>query len=481
MGYDSSMADRLERYREKRDPAATPEPAGEPEAVEPAPDAPRFVVQEHHARRLHWDLRLEHDGVLASWAVPRGIPPGPERNHLAVRTEDHPLEYLEFHGEIPAGQYGAGTMKIWDRGTYETHKFRDKEVMVTFHGERVRGRYVLFHTRGDDWMIHRMDPPEDPAREPMPEQLEPMLARTGPLPGDDEHWAYEIKWDGVRAIAFVQGGRLVLQARSGRDVTARYPELRPLAAALAGREVVLDGEVVAFDGARPSFQKLQGRMHLTSEHAVRRLARDDPVHYIAFDLLYLDGRSLLPLPYTERRAALAERQLAGPTWQAPAHHVGDGAALLELTRAQELEGVIAKRLDSPYLPGKRTSAWVKVKNICSTDVVVGGWLPGEGGRSGRLGAFVIGIPDDDGELRYAGRVGTGFTEAELVRLGAMLEPLARPDSPFAGRQPPKETRFVEPRLVARVDYTERTRAGTLRHPSYKGLRDDVAPEDVRFG
>jgi bifunctional non-homologous end joining protein LigD len=481
MGYDSSMADRLERYREKRDPAATPEPAGEPEAVEPAPDAPRFVVQEHHARRLHWDLRLEHDGVLASWAVPRGIPPGPERNHLAVRTEDHPLEYLEFHGEIPAGQYGAGTMKIWDRGTYETHKFRDKEVMVTFHGERVRGRYVLFHTRGDDWMIHRMDPPEDPAREPMPEQLEPMLARTGPLPGDDEHWAYEIKWDGVRAIAFVQGGRLVLQARSGRDVTARYPELRPLAAALAGREVVLDGEVVAFDGARPSFQKLQGRMHLTSEHAVRRLARDDPVHYIAFDLLYLDGRSLLPLPYTERRAALAELQLAGPTWQGPAPHVGDGAALLELTRAQELEGVIAKRLDSPYLPGKRTSAWVKVKNICSTDVVVGGWLPGEGGRSGRLGAFVIGIPDDDGELRYAGRVGTGFTEAELVRLRAMLEPLARPDSPFAGRQPPKETRFVEPRLVARVDYTERTRAGTLRHPSYKGLRDDVAPEDVRFG
>jgi bifunctional non-homologous end joining protein LigD len=475
------MADRLERYRGRRDPAATPEPAGGEIAPHEPGEAPRFVVQEHHARRLHWDLRLEHDGVLASWAVPRGIPPAPDRNHLAVRTEDHPLEYLEFHGEIPAGQYGAGTMAIWDRGTYEVHKFRDDEVMVTFHGERVRGRYVLFRTRGVDWMIHRMDPPDDPDREPMPEELAPMLARTGTLPPDDGRWAFEIKWDGVRAIAFVQGGRLALRARSGRDVTARYPELRPLAEALAGREVVLDGEVVAFDGARPSFQKLQGRMHLTSDHAVRRLARDDPVHYIAFDLLYLDGRPLLDRSYEERRAALAELGLAGPTWQAPAHHVGDGAALLELTRAQRLEGVIAKRLDSRYVPGRRSADWVKVKNICSTDVVIGGWLPGDGGRAGRLGSLVIGIPDDDGVLRYAGRVGTGFTQAELVRLGGLLEPLASDVSPFAGRQPPKLTRFVEPRLVARVDYSERTQAGTLRQPSYKGLRDDVAPEDVRLG
>jgi bifunctional non-homologous end joining protein LigD len=481
IGYDSAMPDRLERYRAKRDPEQTPEPAADAPAA-PAPEsAPRFVVQEHHARRLHWDLRLEHEGTLASWAVPRGIPPGPDRNHLAVRTEDHPLEYLEFHGDIPAGQYGAGTMKIWDRGTYDVHKFRDDEVMVTFHGERVRGRYVLFRTKGDDWMIHRMDPPEDPEREPMPEQLEPMLARTGPLPRDDHDWAFEIKWDGVRAIAFVQGGRLRLQARSGRDVTPRYPELRPIAEALAGHEVILDGEVVAFDGTRPSFQKLQGRMHLTSEHAVRRLARQDPVHYIAFDLLYLDGRSLMDLRYDERRAKLAELELQGPTWQAPAHHVGDGAALLELTRAQQLEGVIAKRLDSPYLPGRRTSGWVKVKNIATTDVVVGGWLPGEGGRTGRLGALVVGIPDEDGVLRYAGRVGTGFNQAELVRLGGLLESLASTESPFVGRQPPKLTHFVEPRLVARVEFTERTQAGTLRHPSYQGLRDDVAPQDVRFG
>jgi bifunctional non-homologous end joining protein LigD len=222
-------------------------------------------------------------------------------------------------------------------------------------------------------------------------------------------------------------------------------------------------------------------MHLTSEHAVRRLAREDPVHYIAFDLLHLDGRSLMGLCYDERRAALAELELSGPTWQAPAHHVGDGRALLELTRAQQLEGVVAKRLDCPYLPGRRSPGWVKVKNVNSTDAVIGGWLPGDGGRSGGLGALVIGIPDEHGVLRYAGRVGTGFTHAELLRLGGLLDSLASTESPFEGRQPPKLTRYVEPRLVARVDFNERTQAGTLRQPSYKGLRDDIEPEAVRFG
>src|SRR5689334_6951048 len=411
------MADRLERYRDKRDFGDTPEPSGE---TAPTEAGERFVVQAHSARSMHWDLRLEHEGTLASWAVPKGIPADPKRNNLAVRTEDHPLEYLDFEGDIPAGNYGAGTMRIFDRGTYETHKWRDREVMVTFHGERVRGRYVLFHTGGNNWMIHRMDPPEDPDREPLPDQIAPMLARTGELPPDDGRWGYEIKWDGVRAVAYVEGGRLRLEARSGRDITPRYPELRELGRALAGREAVLDGEVVAFDGdGRPSFQKLQGRMHLTSEHAVRRLSQSDPVHYMIFDLLWLDGRSLMDLPYTERRERLTELGLAGPTWQTPAGHVGDGAALLEASRAQGLEGIIAKRLDSRYTPGRRTHNWVKVKNVRRTEVVGGGWLEGEGRRNGRLGALVVGYYDD-GALKYAGRVGTGFDEAELDRLGGLL-------------------------------------------------------------
>jgi bifunctional non-homologous end joining protein LigD len=473
------MPSNLDSYRAKRNFSATTEPSGDP-AESATERTSRFVVQEHHARSLHWDLRLEHDGALASWAVPKGIPPDPRKNHLAVQTEDHPLEYLDFHGEIPAGQYGAGTMRIWDRGTYETHKWRDKEVMVTFHGERVRGKYVLFRTDGNNWMIHRMDPPEDPDREPMPEHIKPMLARTGELPKDDGKWAYEIKWDGVRGIAYIDGGRLRVEARTGRDITSRYPELRELGRALAGRQAVLDGEVVAFDAdGRPSFQKLQGRMHLTSEHAVRRLAQSDPVHYVIFDLLWLDGRSLMELPYTERREHLMELGLTGPTWRTPANHVGDGAAMLEASRAQGLEGIIAKRVDAPYAPGRRTPAWVKVKNVLETDVVIGGWLPGEGKRSGRLGALVVGF-HEDGELKYAGRVGTGFDEAELTRLGRLLEGLERADSPFSGRQPPRETHFVDPVLIAHVGYGEWTQARTLRHPRYLGLRDDIDPENVEF-
>jgi bifunctional non-homologous end joining protein LigD len=469
------MTDRLDAYRSKRDFGSTPEP-GPGEGTDAA-EQPRFVVHEHHARRLHWDLRLEREGVLVSWAVPKGIPPDPKRNHLAVHTEDHPIEYIDFAGEIPAGQYGAGVMKIWDTGTYETHKFREDEVMITFHGEVLHGRYVLFRTRGDDWMIHRMDPPEDPEREPMPEHVAPMLATTGALPREEEGWAFEIKWDGVRAIAYAQGGTLRLESRNGRDITPRYPELRELGRALGAREAIFDGEVVAFDGGRPSFQKLQSRMHLTSEHAVRRLAASDPVTYMIFDLLYLDGHSLMERDYEARRAVLLELGLSGPAWQAPAHHVGDGARLLEASNAQGLEGIIAKRLDCPYTPGRRANGWVKVKNIRRTEAVIGGWLPGEGGRSGRLGALVVGFYDD-GELRYSGRVGTGFTEAELGRLGALLEPLAREDSPFAGRQPPKLTRFVDPRLVCVVDYSEVTNAGTLRQPSYKGLRDDLEATQV---
>src|SRR4051812_32126248 len=239
------MARNLDSYRRKRDFSATPEPSGDggPSVEE---RTARFVVQEHHARSLHWDLRLEHDGALASWAVPKGIPPDPRKNHLAVRTEDHPLEYLEFHGDIPKGQYGAGTMAIFDRGTYEMHKWRDKEVMVTFHGERVRGRYVLFRTAGKNWMIHRMDPPEDPTREPLPEWIDPMLARLGDLPTDDG-WAYEIKWDGIRAVAFIEGGRLRLMSRRKTNVTAGYPELSALGRALGAHEAVLDGEIVSFE------------------------------------------------------------------------------------------------------------------------------------------------------------------------------------------------------------------------------------------
>jgi bifunctional non-homologous end joining protein LigD len=468
------VADRLKPYRAKRSAGATPEPMGR-----------RFVIQEHHATRLHWDLRLERDGVLASWAIPNGLPEGPKDNRLAVHTEDHPLQYIDFHGEIPRGEYGAGTMTIWDSGTYEELKWEPRKVEVRLHGERVQGRYALFAIdKGDepkDWMIHRMDPPADPAAEPMPDKLVPMLARPGTLPRDDEHWAYEVKWDGVRAIAHSEPGRLRLHSRNLLDITPRYPELGRLNRALSHHRAVLDGEVVALDAdGRPSFGALQRRMHVGSESAVRRLARDAPVTYMIFDLLWLDGHSLMELPYVERRARLDELELGqGERWRVPDHVVGHGADLLAATAEQGLEGVIAKRLDSPYEPGRRSASWLKVKNVERQEVVVGGWMPGEGRRRDRIGSLLVGVGEDEG-LRYAGRVGTGFTEEELDRLAALLKPLERKDSPFApgDPKPPRGAVFVDPRLVAEVEFREWTDNGQLRAPSYKGLRDDKPAELV---
>lgn len=484
------MAQRLDEYAAKRDFSATPEPAGGG-APAAAGDLPRFVIQEHSATRLHWDLRLEHDGALASWALPNGLPWAPKDNRVAAHTEDHPLEYLEFHGEIPKGSYGAGTMTIWDRGTYEVLKWEEgKKVEVELHGERVTGRYALFPMGSDakDWMIHRMGEPAADGwvlgQEAMPDQLVPMLAKAGPIPParEDAQWAYEIKWDGVRAVAFSEPGRLRLITRNGNDVTARYPELGRMNRALSMHRAILDGEVVAFEEngshpPKPSFAALQGRMHLTRDAQVRRMAKEAPVNYMAFDLLWLDGRSLMDLPYEERRAALRALLADGERWQVPDHVVGDGARVLAATREQGLEGIVAKRLDSPYEPGRRSGCWRKVKNTNRQELVIGGWLPGEGKRQGSIGALLVGVrEDDDAPFRFAGRVGTGFTDAELDRLGEMLGPLARDTSPFdevpRAVKIPREAVWVEPELVCEVEFIAWTREGVLRAPSYKGLRDD---------
>src|SRR5205823_7221965 len=299
----------------------------------------RFVVQEHHARRLHWDLRLEKDGVGVSWAVPKGIPPDPKKNHLAVHVEDHPLEYFKFAGEIPKGEYGGGTVTIWDAGTYEPVKWTDREVMVEFHGERLTGRYVLFQTRGNDWMIHRMDPPQDPDRKPMPERIEPMMAKLSTrLPGSDSAWGYEFKWDGIRALAYVDGGRVRLQSRTGEEITPRYPEIHAMGRAIGSREVILDGEVVALDeNGRPSFEQIQQRMGLTSETEVRRKMKTVPVNYMIFDMVWLDGHSLLKQTYAERRAMLAKLKLAGDSWQTPPFEKGGGSEMRETSMTAGLE------------------------------------------------------------------------------------------------------------------------------------------------
>lgn len=473
---------KLREYKKKRDFGATPEPAGGDAQAAPGG---RFVIQEHHARSLHWDLRLEREGVLVSWAVPKGIPTDPKRNHLAVHVEDHPLEYIDFAGEIPAGEYGSGKVEIWDHGTYECHKWRDDEVIVTFHGERLQGKYALFQTKGKNWMIHRMDPPADPGEEPMPEHIVPMMARLSKLPRDDENYAFEVKWDGVRTILYCDGGRVRLESRNLREVTRQYPELRALGRELGSRRVVLDGEIAALDEqGRSDFQRLQPRMHLESESAVRRRMVDTPIVYMIFDLLYLNGHSTMGLPYTERRELLEKLALEGPHWRVPSYHVGDGQAMLDASKEQGLEGVVAKRLDSRYEPGSRSGAWLKIKNQMRQEFVVGGWLPGKGGRSATLGSLAVGYYDPPKGKRkrlvYAGNVGTGFTEQTLQDLMRRLEPLRRATSPFEGRQPPKGSVFVEPRLVVEVEFRGWTRTRTLRQPAFKGLRDDKDPGDVIF-
>jgi bifunctional non-homologous end joining protein LigD len=469
--------DPLKSYRSKRDFARTPEPAGS--AAGALPGLPRFVIHEHSARSMHWDLRLERDGVLVSWAIPKGMPPEPKVNHLAPHTEDHPLSYLDFEGEIPPGSYGAGTIEIWDRGTYECLKWEPRKVEVALHGERLDARYALFAiSEGEnprDWMIHRMDPAADGGRGPMPERIAPMLARAGALPREDDRWAFEIKWDGVRAIAYAQPGSLRLESRNLREITPSYPELLRLGRALRSHRAVLDGEIVAFDAdGRPSFAALAQRMHVASPARAKRLAQSVPVTYVIFDLLWLDGHSLIERTYLERRQALAQLGLRAERWQTPDHIVGAGRRTLAASAAAGLEGIVAKRLDSPYEPGRRSGAWIKLKNSVREQLTIGGWMPGTGRRRERIGALLLGEGGGGASLRYCGRVGSGLREAELERLARILGPLERAQSPFApdGPAPPRGAIFCEPRVRAQVAFRERTPKGMLRQPTYERLVED---------
>ncbi|HVF74281.1 MAG TPA: DNA polymerase ligase N-terminal domain-containing protein [Acidimicrobiales bacterium] len=338
----------LRTYRAKRDFSRTPEPSGD----EPVPAVGgRFVVQEHHATALHWDVRLERDGVLASWAVPKGIPPDPRNDHLAVQTEDHPMKYLDFEGEIPEGEYGGGLMKVWDTGTYQCEKWSDREVMVVFAGQRATGRYVFFKTGGRNWMLHRMDPPVDPARELVPDTFAPAAPTAGSLPDDEAEWAFEAAWGGLPVVVVSQGGRLRIHDGGGDDISDTFPELSPLGRALGIVEVALEGELVAVDDdGRPDPELVERRRALKSDSAVRRHAERHPFLFLAADLVWLEGHDATPLPGKDRRRLLDRLELAGPQWRTAPAHVGTGGALLDAVRQQALPGIRGRRLDAPYGP-----------------------------------------------------------------------------------------------------------------------------------
>ena len=466
------VADRLTTYRGMRDAGRTPEPV--PAKAPTVGNNNKFVIQEHHARRLHYDFRLERDGVLVSWAVPKNLPQTTSVNHLAVHTEDHPMEYLTFAGGIPKGEYGGGEVYVWDKGTYETEKFNDNapdgpdkggEVIVTLHGEKVEGRYALIQTDGKNWLAHRM---KDQKR-PTPADLAPMLASEGSVQRLTKgQWAFEGKWDGYRLIVDADRGKLTLRSRRGRDVTGEYPQLQAVAADLADHHVILDGEAVALDESGvPSFRDMQNR------------ARSTRVEFWAFDILHLDGRSLLRAKYSDRRRLL-EALAEGGGLIVPDPLDGDGPEALEFARKKGWEGVVAKKRDSTYQPGRRSSSWLKDKFWRTQEVVIGGWREGAGGRSSGIGALMLGIPDDDG-LQFVGRVGTGFTEKELAALKKTLAPLRTDESPFAAELPKQDAKgvtFVRPELVGEVRYSERTSDNRLRQASWRGLRADKVPGEV---
>jgi bifunctional non-homologous end joining protein LigD len=463
---------KLEPYKRKRDPRKTPEPFG---GRPGAGGRPIFVVQRHDARRLHYDFRLERDGALASWAVPKGVPLELGGRALAVHVEDHPLEYATFAGEIPAGQYGAGTVEIWDHGTYELLEEKPNgQLTVRLDGERLHGTWTLVpaHLDGteENWLIIRRRDEED--GEPIDtRRYHAMLATlAADLPKGD-NWRYEVKWDGYRALAYVRGGECELVSRNGNQLTARFPEVaKAVPRALKTPSAVLDGEVCALDDeGRPSFSAMQ--------QGTGRL-----VFYL-FDLLEVDGDAIVDCTLEFRQSRLAELLDAGNRAVRLSESFEDGEALLEAARAQRLEGVMAKQLGSKYCEGKRTRYWLKVKAHNRQEFIVAGYTRGEGRRAESFGSLVLAVREG-GDLRYVGNVGTGFDTKEIERLLKLLRPLERKEPPF--RVVPKMPRvrkgdvvWVEPKLVAEVEFSEWTHDGRVRQPSYKGLREDKAADDVR--
>ena len=526
----------LEAYRKKRDPDRTPEPFGGAQAsrapapgAAAAPPAPaRFVVQEHWARNLHCDLRLEMDGVLKSWAVPKGPSVRAEEKRLAVHVEDHPMEYANFEGVIPSGNYGAGSVIVWDRGTYRSFKPEDireqyarGKLELELFGHKLGGRWNLVRTsRGEnDWLLWKkadaaaadcdaltrwprsvisgltvqemrdaaawlaalrdhVESLKAPRGEVRADRVSHMLATPAEEPFSREGWVFEIKYDGVRVIAERRGEDVRMFGRSGEDITARYPEIADALRGLAVQHAVLDGEIVAYDDSgRPSFASLQRRMHLSKPRDIAAGMARVPVRAVFFDCLALEGHDLRKLALIDRKDCLARALPPAGVVQAGDHVERHGIAFFEAANEMGLEGIIAKRAASPYT-GKRSSDWIKIKCQRRQEFVVGGWTdPRAGGR--HFGALHVGVYED-GTLRHVTRVGSGFDDAMQDQLWRQLQPLARKDSPFGASGPNgRADHWVEPRLVCEVRFTEWTGDGGLRHPIFMGMRDDKKPEDVR--
>jgi bifunctional non-homologous end joining protein LigD len=469
----------LGEYLRKRTfgPGGTTEPA--PRGLQVPGGGNSFVIHKHRATRLHYDVRLERDGALPSWAVPRGLPTQPKDKRLAVRTEDHPLEYGAFEGTIPEGHYGAGEVRIFDDGWYEPLEWTESKVSFRLHGRRYPGLEFHFVKTRTDWLA-LLASHQDAPLIATPPSFAPMLADGGWKAFDDPRWWFEPKLDGIRSVTYLSTDLTRLVTRTGRDVTPQYPEIHMVHELVNQVNAVLDAEIVAFDEeGRNSFEALQQRMNLSNEREIKRIAQKIPVALVAFDLLWLDGNDVTGLALEERRELLGDIVEEDHRLQLVTHVQGDGKRFARAAEGLGLEGVVAKKLGSRYQPGRRSPEWRKIKLTNTQDCVILGWTPGQGGRAGTFGALLVGAYHD-GKLLWIGQVGTGFTQKALERLMAALEPLRRTtpagDDPDLGTVP--GAMFTEPALVCEVEYLEITKStNKMRAPSFKGLREDKAPED----
>jgi len=454
-----------------------------------APVGKQFVIQQHHATRLHHDFRLEmmsgDTPVLVSWAIPKGLPRSRGVRHLSIRTPDHSMEHGTFSGSIPEDEYGGGEVRIFDRGKYEMVDRTQDRLTFQLEGERLAGIWHLVHTGPKDgkeqWLAMMREDLRPPGDERPP--LEPMLATLTAGPFDDPQWGFEPKWDGIRALA-ICGEATLLMSRTERDITVAYPELHRLHEQAVALDAILDGEIVAFDEGVPSFQRLQQRMHLRDERRIEQMARQIPVAYIVFDLLYIDGEDLTDQSLQERRRRLEDTIVPSESIQMSPITEAVGTALFQAAADQGLEGIMAKRLSSVYQPGARSLDWLKVKVTFDADVVIVGWTEGAGRREGSLGSLVMAVYDDE-QLRYVGNVGTGFNRRSLDETLDRLNALEKSESPFPpevlrSRSELRRAHWVAPSLVAKVEHRQLTSAGRLRAPSFQGFREDKDPEQCTF-
>ena len=466
---------KLGEYLRRRDLEATPEPGPN---VKTQPRGDSFVIQKHRATRLHYDTRLERDGVLVSWAVPRGLPVKKGEKHLAVQTEDHPLEYGSFEGLIPEGHYGAGPVRIFDAGTYEVLEWTEKKLTFRLHGDRYQGAEFHLVKTATDWLVF-LARPEVIQEGVVPRGVfHPMMAEGGYEAFDHPDWSFEPKLDGVRTLIEVDMDSTRLVSRSGRDQTAQYPELATVHEYVTQFSAVLDGEIVAMQDGRPSFERLQQRINLQSKSDIDKARRNIPVEVYVFDILWLDGQDVTGLPLEDRRELLDPLIVPGHRVLRTLHVEGEGIPLADAAKANGFEGVVAKKLGSRYRSGRRLGDWRKIKLLNRQDCVILGWTPGTGGRSTSFGALLLGAYED-GELKWIGQVGTGFTDRTIADLMSRLEPLQRKDPPIKDAElgKSKGAKFVDPELVCEVEFLEITSLNKLRAPSFKGLRPDKTPDE----